>query len=118
MTRLRLQLHLSTLLVVSLLAAVLVFLNVREHGTEKFEWVDVFDASGTRTFVHAEAVGRGWPMLYEWWIDNATRNRHYWSWFEFVFDAVVVLNAAGWTAVLIERKIRRMKRSASGGILP
>jgi hypothetical protein len=56
MTRPPLQLHLSTLLIVMLLASGLVWLNVREQV--------VFESKGVW-------LGRGWPWMYENWFAEA-----------------------------------------------
>jgi hypothetical protein len=62
MTRARLQLHLSTLLIVSLLAAAVVWLNVREYDTGISTDVGFVVDSGLR--LTSRLQGQGWPWSY------------------------------------------------------
>jgi hypothetical protein len=62
-----LQLHLSTLLIVMLLAAVLVWLNVRERKSGVRYWIGG-PTHGPGAIVE-ESRARGWPMSYAEWFD-------------------------------------------------
>src|SRR5205085_10188982 len=59
MTRPRLQLYLSTLLIVTVLAGVLVWLNVRSNDT------GVLYSRGWERQIRSPAFARGWPWTYQ-----------------------------------------------------
>jgi hypothetical protein len=98
MTRPRLQLHLSTLLIVSLLAAGLVWLNVR-----------VYYLSG---LPGDEVYARGWPNAYYQQASDATAF-HVWSVKRLWGNFAICLALLAVAAAAIEWATRRMKRGAS-----
>jgi hypothetical protein len=87
MTRPRLQLHLSTLLIVTVLAAGLVWLNVKLQRDVCFQ-------------------GYGWPM----WCFNGYDD---WNWSAVALNIGVCLALLAVAAAVIEWVTRRMKRGAA-----
>jgi hypothetical protein len=105
MTRPRLQLHLSTLLIVSLLAAGPVWLNVviRTRNVRYGEMEEV----------HAK---RGWPLAY-WSYDEEIEssfspNPAQFESMTLAYDILLCLILLAVAAVAIEWAMRRMKRGA------
>jgi hypothetical protein len=90
MTRPRLQLHLSTLLIVSLLAGVFMWLNIRER-------------------VYVEWHCRGFPRAFIGW--NRYKEESDWS--LLILDGTVCLALLAVAAVAIEWATRRMKRKTT-----
>jgi hypothetical protein len=108
----RLQLHLSTLLIVTLLASGFVWLNVREHSYGIAGW----------------SVA-GWPWLYYKWLNlqppsvpavgmNSTsevvwrqpQSAFLWDWPALALDVAICLLLLALTGAAIEWVTRRMKR--------
>ena len=90
----RLQLHLSTLLIVTLLAAGLVWLNVRQHEY-RFQ---ISENGEVRPgfLIHMDypvpAKDRGWPLTFETSREAVfERNRYYWNWNMFALDVTISL---------------------------
>jgi hypothetical protein len=111
MTRPRLQLHLSTLLIVTLLAAGLVWLNLRERGIYKSviylskQGPEVADQYSR--FVHS----RGWPTAFEWWWSAPQEGERYQvEWMSVLLNVLACVSALAVAAVAIEWGTRRMKR--------
>jgi hypothetical protein len=117
MTRPRLQLHLSTLLIVSLMVAWLLWLNVGEsHGELKERPTEVFVVQSAQ----------GWPFIFARWTEekyvqrlnelgdsepgSSTKRYDTLALAYNVFICLALLIAA---AVAIEWATRRMKRGAS-----
>ena len=102
----RLQLHLSTLLIVSLLEAGLVWANVRKH-TLSF---DIFVPLGKK-WPH---TGRGWPLTYEHINDDPLpgARRYFWDWTPLTMNILACLALLDIATVVIEWLTRRMKRGA------
>jgi hypothetical protein len=108
MTRPRLQVHLSTLLIVSLLAAGLVLLNVRERLIPSFR--------------PARLSLRGWPCdalkAVQFLVDSAydptlivePKTTVFWT--PVLVDVIACLGLLAVAAVAIEWATRRMKRKA------
>jgi hypothetical protein len=115
MTRPRLQLHLSTLLIVTLLAAGLVWLNVQEREVPH-KWVLLFRPEGSQDIIgvmyrHDMAPhGRGWPSAFEISYDDAMNHRYEWVWHAFWLDALLSVQVLALAGVGIEQLTRRMKR--------
>jgi hypothetical protein len=101
MTRPRLQLHLSTVLIVSLLAAGLLWLNVRT-AVRHFELNDALDE-----YCHDEHY-RGWPWYYcEIDVGQASFN-----WPILAWNIAICLALLAVAATTIEWATRRVKRGA------
>jgi hypothetical protein len=90
MTRPRLQLHLSTLLIVTVLAAGLVWLNVRE-------W-----------WMPDDYFLKGWPIAYI----KQSAYYAYHDWRHLALDVAFSLTLLAVAAAAIEWATRRMKRGA------
>jgi len=109
MSERRFQVSLSTLLVVTLLASGMLWLNVRpRQSTGLYDYI-VDDRSATGLHLTlGEYGGRGWPSLYETWLEDPERRRY-----EFDRPALA-LNVAAcalllfFAALLIEWGTRRV----------
>jgi hypothetical protein len=100
MTRPRLQLHLSTLLIVTVLAAGLAWLNVREHVGSA---VLVFNRDTIWN------TARGFPFAYQ--ERNSTFVSDAWfDWTRLAVDAAVCLALLTVAAAVIQWLTRRMER--------
>ena len=95
----RLQLHLSTLLLVSLLAAGLVWLNV--HGS--MAPVKEIGGGESRFFER----GIGWPLPFFIYISSTD-----FRWIFFIVDCLVFFGLLFSVTVAVEWLTRRMKRGA------
>jgi hypothetical protein len=93
MTRPRLQLHLSTLLIVSLLAAGLVWLNVRTYFVEHHDWINGC---------------RGFPAPFQEWLFHDERSVA-WSYSSLTLDFALCVTLLPVAAVAIEWVTRQMK---------
>jgi hypothetical protein len=96
MTRPRLQLHLSTLLIVTALAAGLLWLNMRDDAGPGFNTIpSTFHCSG-------------WPLYVQQ--RNIELNIDRWDWRALTCNAAICLSLLAVAAAAIERATRRMKR--------
>jgi hypothetical protein len=101
MTRWRLQLHLSTLFMVSLLAMGLGWLTVREHGAGPYTMLGDFSFE--------EGVARGWPSIFEATdLIQPDLLSYQWDWGAFVFDMAICLGVLSLATVAIEWAARRI----------
>jgi hypothetical protein len=107
MTRPRLQLHLSTLLIVSFLAAGMVWLNVGDRVTS--HRIPILE--GVHAIEDMYFCGRGWPCAYELWYDDTSNHLKRWRLDALRLDASVLLFLLAVAAVAIEWATRRMKRT-------
>jgi hypothetical protein len=109
--RLQLQLHLSTLLIVTVLAAGLVWLNVRERLSgirDLTESIVAFYAEGRTEPV--ECPGRGWPMIFQYWYINGSSLDPARDPVVLAYNIVICLALLAVAAAAIEWATRRMKR--------
>jgi hypothetical protein len=106
MIRPRLQLHLSTLLIVSLLAAGLVWLNI-----SGFEDTAFVGSGNDNPSVAVKLQMRGWPIAYQTSLEvGAGLHIPSWAWPDILWDVVVCLTLLALAAAAIEWATRRMKR--------
>ena len=103
----RLQLHLSTLLIVTSLAAGLVWLNVRKYGTGISIDVGFIVESGLRLTSQLQA--QGWPWPHHTFDEPFENNWHTTALAGDIFICLALLAVA---TVAIEWLTRRMKRGA------
>jgi hypothetical protein len=109
MTRPRLQLHLSTLLIVALLAAGAVWVNVREQDTG--DEGCLIDDSVVSTCDLQPIYCMGWPFSFETWYAVRPSNDHdEWGWPSLALNVAVCLALLAVATVAIEWATRRMKR--------
>jgi hypothetical protein len=106
----RLQLHLSTLLIVSLLAAGLVWLNVRIQQGPRFD--GDFDGSGPLGYYPYYSV-RGWPALYSHFYEDCFKVKSEFSVSAMGMDIGVAAALLAASTVAIEWATRRMKRKTN-----
>jgi hypothetical protein len=102
------QLHLSTCCILSVLAGVVVFLNVREHPSGEFAWIDI-STPAQREIEWQEARGRGWPSAFEYWHKLPGEYRYQWDWNALALDAFFCVVLLGLAAAGIERGMRRVR---------
>ena len=111
MNRPLLQLHLSTLVIASMLAAALVWLNVRER--HNFEDDNLWKKPADTQY-HVPTV-RGWPMTFQLWYDyhDPGDRRRFWHLLTLVINSCICMAVLAATTVATEWFVRRMKRGAS-----
>jgi hypothetical protein len=108
------QLHLSTLLAVTILASVFVWLNARERDTDTLAWIDFTEATEGRTLEYQQVRGRGWPSAYEWWDRDNTQTRGGWDWTTLWLDAIFCVLLLAIAGALIKRGTRRVRSRRTG----
>jgi hypothetical protein len=98
------QIHLSTLLAVTLLASPLAWLNVCEQ--------DISVRPITRRYesTPAHIRGRGWPMAFETWYDDPRSLYRQWNWGALTENVVFCLLLLALAGAAIERLTRRRER--------
>jgi hypothetical protein len=104
------QLHLSTLLALMLLAAGLVWLNVRRHESR----------AGNTAIMEVDSIGmhlldsaywaRGWPSDFEAQYDAANTHLHRWDFLALALNAIVCLLLLALAGAGIEWVTRRRER--------
>jgi len=111
----RLQLHLSTLLIVSLLATGLVYLNVsvRESDLEYQEYSgQVAPGFMFHHGILASRQERGWPFVFEVCFPKAEGENAKCDWPALTLNAMACVLLLALSGVAIEWLTRRMKRGA------
>jgi len=106
----RLQMHLSTLLIVTVLAAGLMWLNLRERSGRSRTWVVIPGDEGLQMLPTQQW---GWPFIFQWRIESEPwRGADVWVRDALLQDVAVCLSLLAVATVAIEWLTRRMKRGA------
>jgi hypothetical protein len=104
----RVQLHLSTLLIGSLLAGGLIWCNVRVHTVDS-NWVLTasIDTDATSQIVS----GRGWPLAFQMWYEDTWNHLYELSWWRLALNVLMCLLLLGFAAAGIEWTACRTNRN-------
>ena len=102
-----LRFSLTTFFSVSLLAALFLWLNVRERETSGyFDWLEIAAPNGS-VLAWTECAGRGFPATFQARLRYQGGNRDFFDWDTLILNVLFCGLVLFLTALIIERSVRR-----------